>query len=94
MNHIVIRDAVSQDFKKIAQILVEAYRQYAEVLTPENWRKMQANLTNVANTANLASLIVAEENNNILGSIAYYAPGKSNPNIFPFEWSYFMLGRV
>ena len=94
MSKIIIRDAVSQDFKKIAQISVEAYRQYAEALTPENWNKMQTTLTNVANTANLASLIVAEENNNIIGSIAYYASGKSNPNIFPVEWASIRLLAV
>ena len=94
MNQIVIRDAVGQDFKQIARISVEAYRQYAEALAPENWNKMQTTLTNVANTANLASLIVAEEDNNILGSIAYYAPGKSNPNIFPVEWASIRLLAV
>ena len=94
MNQIMISDAVSQDFEEIADILVEAYQQYAEALTSEHWHKMQANLTNVANTAHLASVIVAEENNNILGSIAYYAPGKSNPNIFPVEWASIRLLAV
>lgn len=94
MNKIFLRDAVRQDFNEIAHISVEAYQQYGEALTPENWSKMQATLTNVSNTANLASLIVAEENNYILGSIAYYAPGKSNPNIFPVEWSSIRLLAV
>ncbi|MDJ0635806.1 MAG: GNAT family N-acetyltransferase [Xenococcaceae cyanobacterium MO_188.B29] len=94
MNQIITRDAVQQDFKQIAQISVEAYRQYAEALTPENWSKMAANLANVANTANLASLIVAEENNHIFGSIAYYAPGKSSLKIFPVEWASIRLLAV
>ncbi len=55
----IIRDAIKQDFEEIAHISVEAYRQYGEALTPENWSKMQATLTNVAKTANLASFIVA-----------------------------------
>ena len=87
MNQIIIRDAVEQDFEEIAHLSVEAYQQYTETLTPENWSKMEANLTNVANTANLASLIVAKENNYILGSIAYYASDKYKPNIFPIEWA-------
>ena len=55
----IIRDAVSQDFEEIAHISVEAYRQYGKALTTKNWSKMQATLTNVAKTANLASFIVA-----------------------------------
>ena len=90
----IIRDAIKQDFEEIANISVEAYRQYGEALTPENWSKMQATLTNVAKTANLASFIVAEENNNILGSISYYAPGKSNPDIFPVQWASIRLLAV
>ena len=68
--------------------------QFKEALTPENWSKMQATLANVSNTAHIASLIVAEENNHIIGSIAYYAPGKSKPKIFPVEWSSIRLLAV
>lgn len=94
MNGLIIRNAVSQDFEEIAHISVEAYRQYAQALTTEHWRKMQATLTNVANINKLASFIIAEENSNILGSIAYYTPGKSNPNIFPIEWASIRLLAV
>ena len=43
---------------------------------------MKQSLSNVKQTAKNADYIVAETNNKIVGAIAYYPPGKSNPKYF------------
>jgi hypothetical protein len=45
--NILLRDATSLDFDTIAQISIEAYREYSTVLDAENWQIMQNNLSNV-----------------------------------------------
>ena len=82
MMKILIRDASQSDFEDIANISLAAYREYAHVLTPENWHKMKQSLSSVKQTAMVADYIVAKMENKIVGAIAYYPPGKSNPKFF------------
>jgi hypothetical protein len=85
--NICVRDAQPEDFDKITRIAIEAYQEYAPALSSDSWDKMQASLSQISTIATSAKLIVAHEDDSLVGSIAYYPPGKSNPNIFPPDWA-------
>lgn len=89
------RNANSTDFDAIARVLVAAYREYRDRLTEDNWLKMYQSLSNVSQTAIDAEFIVAEVEDKIVGAIAYYPPGKSNPKFFDAaNWSSLRLLAV
>ena len=90
----ILGTATLSDYKAIAQISVAAYREYAKVLSAENWQRMQQNLLDVEHTAQVADFIVAEIKNAIVGAIAYYPPGKSNPKYFDSQWASLRLLAV
>ena len=91
---IVLRNAIFADFNSIASISIAAYQEYSTNLTAENWQKMQQSLANVSQTAKAASFIVAEIERKIVGAIAYYPPGKSNPKFFEINWASLRLLAV
>ena len=82
MIEISLRNATLLDFEQIAKISVAAYQEYAKVLTAENWQKMEQSLSNVEQTATVASFIVAEVEDKIVGAVAYYPLSKSNSQFF------------
>lgn len=79
---ISLRDASPQELEQIANISIAAYQEYAKILTVDDWQKMEQSLSNVKHTATVANFIVAEVENKIVGAVAYYPPGKSNPQLF------------
>ena len=91
---IILRDATALDFEEIANISLEAYREYAEKLTVENWQKMAESICNVDQTASIADFIIAEVESEIAGAIAYYPLGKSNPKFFDSQWASLRLLAV
>lgn len=84
---VIIRDALNSEFDEVASLNVEAYREYARVLTPDNWEKMQTNLANVSEIAKPGRLIVAEQDRSLVGAVVYHPPGASNPRLFQPEWA-------
>ncbi|PSB02072.1 GNAT family N-acetyltransferase [Merismopedia glauca] len=83
----IARDAVEQDFDRIASLAVEAYREYSHSLTPHNWDIMRTNLSNVVEMAKQGRFIVAEQGQEIVGSVAYCTPGTSDKRLFQPEWA-------
>jgi len=83
---VLIRDARAKDYDEVGSLLVEAYREYSQALSPENWQKMESGLAKIKNKVDRGTLIVAEQDI-LVGAVAYYPPGKSNTNIFPPEWA-------
>jgi ribosomal protein S18 acetylase RimI-like enzyme len=84
----------SENDYNIARMRIEAYKEYAQYLEPSSWVDMQKSLSNVTNQPKFGSLIVAEENNIITGSVVYFPPGQSNPKLFPQEWASIRLLAV
>lgn len=50
----IVRDAFTHEFTHVADLVVEAYREYARDLTPDNWKIMQTNLLKVVEVAGVA----------------------------------------
>lgn len=84
---LAVRDALNADFDNIAWLSVEAYREYSQLLTSENWNKIKTSLSNVSDTANQAKFIVVEQNHELVGSVVYYRPGTSTSRLFYPEWA-------
>jgi ribosomal protein S18 acetylase RimI-like enzyme len=82
-----IRDALTTDFDEIASLSVEAYREYSKSLSLEDWDKMKTSLSNISKIAERAKLIVAEQDRELVGSVAYYHPGTSASHLFQPEWA-------
>lgn len=91
---ILLRDATPSDFETIADVALEAYREYAKKLTVQNWQKMKQSISNVDRIASIANFIVAEVESKIAGAIVYYAPGKSNSQFFAPQWASLRLLAV
>lgn len=91
---ILLRDATPGDFTSIASISVAAYQEYANYLTVGNWQKMQQSLSNVSLTAKTADFIVAKLEDDVVGAVAYYPLGRSNPKFFQSSWASLRLLAV
>jgi ribosomal protein S18 acetylase RimI-like enzyme len=83
----IVRDAFTHEFKDIADLVVEAYREYARDLTPDNWQTMQTNLLKVVEVARAGQLIVAQSDRELVGAVVYCPPGTSDRRIFQPEWA-------
>jgi ribosomal protein S18 acetylase RimI-like enzyme len=82
-----LREAGTRDHPAIDTLVRTAYFEFADRLDAADWEKMRASLA-VANLLHLgATLLVAEAEGRIAGSVAYHPPGNSDPNIFPREWA-------
>lgn len=83
------------DKEKLQKLGLNSYGQFKNILTEENWNRLNSFLTNENSYADLLSnskCFVCETNDEIVG-MAYLVP-KGNPtDIFQADWSYIrMLG--
>lgn len=90
----MVEPATVDDFAAIANLNVEAYREFASVMTPEGWRGMEANLRAIEVRAQAAQFLVVRVSGALVGSIAYCPAGKGNPAIFPAAWAAILLLAV
>ena len=82
-----IRNALDCEFNDVALLAIEAYREYSHTLTSDNWKIMQTSLSNVAEGAKQGRLIVAQQEQQLVGSVIYYSPGTSDSRLFQPEWA-------
>jgi ribosomal protein S18 acetylase RimI-like enzyme len=82
------------DFDAIASLNIEAYREFADCMSPDGWRGMEASLRAVETRAQSARFLVMRDQGIIVGSIGYCPAGKGNPEIFPLDWAAVLLLAV
>jgi ribosomal protein S18 acetylase RimI-like enzyme len=70
----VIRDARPDEFEAVARLSVEAYREFADVVGPEIWWRMERNLSRLAGDSPDAVTIVAEQDGELVGTVEYLGP--------------------
>jgi ribosomal protein S18 acetylase RimI-like enzyme len=78
----MVEVATSGDFGAIADLNVAAFAQFERSLDPASWQDMLRNLRNVDERARTTEFLVCRERDEIVGSVGYCSPGKSNPAIF------------
>jgi ribosomal protein S18 acetylase RimI-like enzyme len=83
----IIREAFPEEFNDIALLAIEAYREYSQVLTPENWSLMQTNLTKLSAVARVGTLLVAVQDQTLVGTVIYHPPGVSDRQVFQPDWA-------
>jgi ribosomal protein S18 acetylase RimI-like enzyme len=91
---VIIREALAQEMNEVESLTVDAYREYSDALTSDNWEIMRANLSNVAAIAQQGQLIVAQHDQNLVGSVVYCPPGTSDIRLCPPEWASLRLLAV
>jgi ribosomal protein S18 acetylase RimI-like enzyme len=93
-NNLILRDARPQEYDEIAGLTVEAYREFARTLSPQDWMTMEANLRSVEKRGKEGSVIVAEQDGELVGAVAYFAPGAPRHERFPPEWALVIMLAV
>jgi ribosomal protein S18 acetylase RimI-like enzyme len=84
---IIIADALQQEFQEVASLAVAAYQEYARTLTVDNWQIMRSNLFEMTEKIDRGQLIVARQDEELIGSVIYCPPGTSELQIFQPEWA-------
>jgi ribosomal protein S18 acetylase RimI-like enzyme len=92
---IVIQRATKQDRRAIADLNVEAYSEFADSISCDAWAAMESSLRErVGPIAERGTYLVARTNGEVVGSVAYCPPGKSDLDIFPPDWATILLLAV
>ena len=86
--------AQASDFDAIAALNIEAYREFADYMSPDGWRGMEASLRAVEARAQSAQFLVMRDQGAVVGSVGYCPAGKGNPEIFPPDWAALLLLAV
>ncbi len=90
----MIDRANERDFTAIAALNAAAFVEFADRLSPEGWRGMEARVRDIAGRAASSQFFVARTQGAIVGSVAYCPPGKSEPELFPADWAGLFLLAV
>ncbi len=87
MQPIRLRDNLPEEGAAIACLTVEAFQDYAAILSGGRWETMRSVLNGVAAWARTGRWIVAEQNGSLIGSVGYFPPGQLDDKIFPPDWA-------
>lgn len=68
--------------------LPKAHAEYADVLKPNGWAKLEAALSDVPAVGRDGGFVVAERGGEISGSVAYFAPGSSTLGTLEPGWAF------
>ena len=82
-----IREARPSEYRKVALLTVEAYREYAARMTPEAWAEYESDLAAVEPRAQEAIIVVAERGGELAGALTYFPAGRRE--WLPADWAYF-----
>ena len=79
--------ATASDLDAIAALNVEAYREFADRMTPDGWQKMEASIRSIEARTRSTRFLVTRDQGAIVGSVGYCPTGKGNPKIFAQDWA-------
>ncbi|GAA0451408.1 GNAT family N-acetyltransferase [Alkalibacillus silvisoli] len=81
MNTLTIRNATLEEIPLIRKQRIEAYQEYTNVLSESHWQALKGTLSQESDTKEGVELIVAEFNDDIVGSVVLF-PAKTDA----YEW--------
>lgn len=90
MNEFIYRTATKSDIKQLQQLWLNAYGQYKQVISMENWEKWEAGFnsdTSFLDLLDISTCFVCESSNVIIG-MAFLIPNGNPFLYFSSEWSY------
>src|SRR5436305_8446333 len=83
---LTIRDVRPTEHELLKTLVIDAYREYAKPLG-DLWPDFEAALGDVDHWSNAAQLLAADLEGQMVGSVAYFAPGHSDPTLYQPEWA-------
>jgi ribosomal protein S18 acetylase RimI-like enzyme len=81
---LTLRDFVSADADRVNRIALAAFSQFAKHY--DDWPKLAATLSKMADLAASGEIIVAEADSEIAGAVAYIPPGAPKAAFFEPNW--------
>ncbi len=93
---LIYRTASIKDKYQLKQLGLISYGQYASILTPDNWEKLNANLNDdekLIVLINQSTIFVCCDDEKIIG-MAYFISNGNPWDIFKAEWSYIRMVGV
>ncbi len=81
-----IRNAREYEYSTINELAVESWQVLKPGYDPAWWDGMLAAIGRMADLAAKGELIVAADQNRILGAVCYLPPNASSPEMFPEGW--------
>ena len=87
-----IRDFRSDDTAAVNRIALAAWAEYRPAFS--DWARSTVRLARAAHFAKEAELLVAEDNELVVGFVSYVAPGRDREDIFEPSWALIRLLSV
>jgi GNAT superfamily N-acetyltransferase len=85
-NRPVVRDARSEELEEVAELLHEAYQEYAGSFPGDAWESYLEDVLDVSGRQGESELIVAELEGKLVGTVTLYAKGYYS-EIWPTGWA-------
>lgn len=85
VSDITVREALPEEYEDVGRLTVDAYREYEEGFG-QFWGVYAAELADVAGRARDAKIIVAEQDSQLVGAVAYYPPAERQGGDFQSDW--------
>ncbi len=95
-NNYTYREASLNDKEQLKQLGIISYGQFSNILTPDNWTKLNTFLNDeekLVDLINKSKSFVCLDKNEIIG-MAYIIPSGNPWDIFKAEWSYIRMVGV
>lgn len=67
-----IRTADDSDLDKVAELMVDAYAEYAAMMSPDAWSSFAVDIANVRGRSSDADILVAERDGQMVGTLSQY----------------------
>ena len=69
---IAIRSAREDELDRVAEVIVEAYAEYAAKMSPDAWSSFAVDIANVRGRVSDADILIDERDGAIVGTISHY----------------------
>ena len=73
MSDVTIREAADDELDTVSSLIVDAYAEYAAQMSPDAWSSFANEIANVRGRMGDATLLVAEQDGNIVGSVTVFS---------------------
>lgn len=87
-NRLIIRESKPDELDKIKKVLIEAYEQYAAILTKEQWENYKNSIIDAAEKSKTKTKLVAIADNVLLGACFIYDSAEKAYGLTDLEIEY------